>query len=200
MNIHREQNSFDLSSEGHLYSRGLSTQSLSLVHLKLRQIQVVAWQFEHEKNLAEIKIAELEKKIQEIQYTANVFSNQLEALHQSKSWKLTRPLRWLTLQKNLLIEQGLKNRILFLFNKIQRFFNQYLSTHRKTNTVVSYVFHFIKVLQLKFFQQQSIQAHQKPTTNEIPKLFISEEALSTRGIEILQQLQQKILSQKVGEN
>ena len=61
-------------------------------------------------------------EMQRVQAQAAQWSQELSRVYGSRSWRITKPLRWLTLQQRRLSEQGLADRLKALLKKIGRKF------------------------------------------------------------------------------
>jgi hypothetical protein len=70
-----------------------------------------------QKNL-EAKARESEAKARESEANMNLILSQLDAIKGSKSWRITKPLRWMNLQISLLTQNGFKSRLKSIFFNI----------------------------------------------------------------------------------
>lgn len=64
--------------------------------------------------------ASLQTQVQNLHAQAAQWSHELQLVYGSRSWALTKPLRWLSLQKRKLSEQGLASRLKLVVKKIGR--------------------------------------------------------------------------------
>lgn len=60
----------------------------------------------------------IEAKAKESEAKMNLILSQLDAIKGSKSWRITKPLRWMSLQISLLTQNGFKSRLKFIFFNI----------------------------------------------------------------------------------
>ena len=96
---------------------------------KAQQAEVKAQQVQEQAMQAEAKAQQAEVKAQQATAASAQHSMQLQAVYNSKSWRLTAPLRWTMLQTIRLNQEGLRSRLKAVVKKILRKFNQQLSAH-----------------------------------------------------------------------
>ena len=86
-------------------------------------------------------LSEAERKSSEFKHQAHHTREELNNIYNSKSWRITFPLRYLSLQRKLIVELGLKSRIKSLIlrilkNSIPIYFLKKLSNQKKTKKAI----------------------------------------------------------------
>ena len=84
---------------------------------------------------SEAKAKESEAKAKESEANMNLILSQLDAIKGSKSWRITKPLRWMNLQISLLTQNRFKSRLKFIFFNIFKRFVFYIESRPKLKIV-----------------------------------------------------------------